>query len=192
VNAVRVLGHFADPNSEIGRAVFDDGTVWTDLRDRAFVGDGSLYATWLMPGTGNDTVRGGAGIDAVSFVDAVTSVTITFSAKGLGKATSGTDTNKLIDVENATGSRFDDSITGNEKANTLRGMAGDDTLQGNGGNDRLDGGRGYDTAVFDGLRAEYAITTFRDKTYVTHSGFEGKDTLLNIEVLMFADDTLVL
>ena len=47
-------------------------------------------------------------------------------------------------IENAVGSRGNDTLTGNELANTLIGNGGDDILEGLAGDDYLDGGAGND------------------------------------------------
>jgi Ca2+-binding RTX toxin-like protein len=48
------------------------------------------------------------------------------------------------DIENATGSSFDDTLVGNEFSNTLIGNAGNDTIYGFAGNDEIAGGDGND------------------------------------------------
>ncbi|MFO0237850.1 MAG: hypothetical protein ACK53Z_07580, partial [Betaproteobacteria bacterium] len=55
----------------------------------------------------------------------------------------------------------------------------------------LDGGTGRDTAVFAGLRAAYAVTVAADGTIRVANAAEGDDTLLGIEVLRFADATVL-
>ncbi|MGZ8189610.1 MAG: DUF4347 domain-containing protein [Methylococcaceae bacterium] len=47
-------------------------------------------------------------------------------------------------IENAIGSAFNDTLTGNDVANSLEGGNGDDALNGGKGNDLLDGGAGID------------------------------------------------
>ena len=51
----------------------------------------------------------------------------------------------LASIENVTGSRQDDTITGDAVPNTLKGGAGNDTLSGGGQNDKLYGEAGNDT-----------------------------------------------
>lgn len=54
----------------------------------------------------------------------------------------------LEDIENVTGSSYNDTIYGNAlKDNVLLGLGGSDTLDGRGGNNRLFGGDGYDTLL---------------------------------------------
>ena len=90
-------------------------------------------------------------------------------------------------IENAIGGSGNDTIYGN---------AGDNVLIGGGGNDRIDGGLGVDTVVFSGNRSQYTITYFAPNplTYngptVVVTGPDGSDTLSNVEVLRFADQTV--
>ncbi len=81
------------------------------------------------------------------------------------------------DIEDASGSRYADSIYGNALANKLKG---------NGGNDILNGGAGTDTAIFSNNRSDCTITKTATG-YAVSSGSEGTDTLSNIERLSFAD-----
>lgn len=113
-------------------------------------GDDSLYGQSgddiLHGGAGDDDLRGGSGKDTASYVNAVGAITASLLA---GTATGeGTDT--LFDIENITGSGFDDVITGNNEDNELRGLEGNDTLRGDAGNDILFGDDG-DDIVFGGL-----------------------------------------
>jgi hypothetical protein len=105
---------------------------------------------------------------------------------------------------NGTGNVLNNKLAGNSAANKLAGLAGNDTLdggsgndtlQGGGGNDVLDGGPGFDTAVFAGKLADYEITTVNGVTTVVDldpvaGGNDGKDTLVNVEFLQFADQRL--
>ncbi len=100
----------------------------------------------------NDTMRGGAGKDTVNY-SASASVVVVNLKTGVGAGIAvGRDT--LAGIENATGTRLKDSLTGNDGANVLRGGDGRDTLKGLRGMDRLlggaerdtgDGGKGIDT-----------------------------------------------
>jgi Ca2+-binding RTX toxin-like protein len=68
---------------------------------------------------------------------------------GLG---SPSETDTLLNIENLTGSAFDDTVTGNKFANRLDGGAGNDTLIGDLGADTLIGGLGND--IMDAGRGE--------------------------------------
>lgn len=91
----------------------------------------------------------------------------------------------------ATGNASANSLWGNQGNNVLRGEAGNDTLNGGAGNDALDGGTGLDAAVFAAKRDAYTIAKTASG-YAVSSGFEGADTLANIERLVFADRTVAL
>ncbi|MCA1856707.1 DUF4214 domain-containing protein [Massilia oculi] len=85
-------------------------------------------------------------------------------------------------IEAAVGSAFDDVLTGNSRDNVLRGGLG---------NDWIDGAEGSDTAVFEGRRADYLLSTGFGKVFVTaRDGSWGFDSLANIEKLRFADMTI--
>lgn len=88
-------------------------------------------------------------------------------------------------IENAIGTGFDDTITGNDANNMLTGGAG---------NDFLDGGAGIDTAVYSGPSAAYAISVAGGVATVADSapGRDGTDTLVNMERLAFADTHVAL
>jgi Ca2+-binding RTX toxin-like protein len=87
-------------------------------------------------------------------------------------------------IENAIGTAFDDVLLGNDADNRLTGGRG---------NDWIDGGKGTDTAVFAGQRADYELSNGYGKVYVEgRDGAAGFDTLVSVERLQFADQTVVL
>ena len=94
-------------------------------------------------------------------------------------------------IENAEGGSGNDELIGNELINELSGRAGDDFLKGLEENDSLDGGEGVDTAVYLNNKADYTVEFNSDHVLVTASvGDEGTDTLINIEKIQFADETI--
>lgn len=87
-------------------------------------------------------------------------------------------------IENAIGSPYDDLIIGNALNNRLTGGRG---------NDWIEGGAGYDTAVFEGRRSDYEVSTGFGKVFVkARDGVSGFDTLIDVEALAFDDQTIVL
>jgi len=88
----------------------------------------------IIGGAGADDINGGAGVDTASYITSRAGVTVNLST-GVG---SGGDAqgDTLVAIENLTGSRYADTLTGNSGANVLRdsGGAGDD-LRGLGGDD---------------------------------------------------------
>uniref|UniRef100_UPI00262CFEA3 calcium-binding protein n=1 Tax=Novosphingobium sp. TaxID=1874826 RepID=UPI00262CFEA3 len=114
----------------------------------------------------------------------------------------GTDT--LSEIENVTGSRFNDSLTGSDSANVLSGGLGNDTLMGGDGADTLEGGDGDDVINGEGAgsavrnavdTATYAnasagVTVSLAITTAQATGGAGTDTLSsigNLEGSRFAD-----
>ena len=88
-------------------------------------------------------------------------------------------------IENAVGSAFADTITGNDVANLLRG---------GGGNDTVDGAGGDDTFALTGLRSQYTVTILSAtsaRLVDTRAGSaDGTDVISNIEHVQFADGTV--
>jgi hypothetical protein len=84
------------------------------------------------------------------------------------------------------------NITGNSYDNVLTGNEGDNILIGGRGNDTLEGGAGKDTAVFSGPRTDYTIRIHNGDSKVTDgkAGRDGEDSLKNIEILKFSDETV--
>lgn len=129
--------------------------------DELFGGDG---VDTLLGGIGNDTIDGGADgdvIDGGDDSDTVTFATATSAVTASLASNTGTQGDAAGDsyanIENLTGSDFDDTLTGDTARNVLTGGGGADVLSGGGdvddlfgglGDDTLDGGAGAD--VIDG------------------------------------------
>ena len=94
------------------------------------------------------------------------------------------------------GGNLDDSLSGLGGADRLFGNGGNDRIAGGGGDDVINGGLGVDTAIFSGARASYLITnsaggvtTVKD---VRPGSPDGTDTLVNVELLQFYDQSVSL
>lgn len=98
---------------------------------------------------GNNTLNGGGGTDTADYSLAPGSVNINLTLGG-GFNGYGNNIDSLTNIENVTGSQFNDSLAGNNDANTLIGNAGDDELSGGGGDDVFEGGAGADRINGDG------------------------------------------
>ena len=83
-------------------------------------------------------------------------------------------------IESAVGGTNSDTFTGNGVANTIRGGLGNDTIDGSGGTD---------TAVFSGNFSSYTLTDLGGGS-VRVVCPDGTDTLSNVELLRFADQTV--
>ncbi|WP_076342752.1 Calx-beta domain-containing protein [Brachymonas chironomi] len=150
----------------------------------------------LNGGVGNDLMDGGAGTDTAHYSSATTGVNVSLALTG-SQDTKGAGTDTLRNIENITGSRYNDRLTGNTADNLLRGESGNDTLVGGAGNDTLLGGYGNDTLnggagndYLDGSvgtdTAYYATATSAVTVSLALTGAQdtkgaGMDTLRNIE-----------
>jgi Ca2+-binding RTX toxin-like protein len=111
--------------------------------DKLFGGDNDDV---LVGGGGADELHGDGGVDTVSYVDATSGVEFSLADGGTVGIANG---DSYFDVENGTGSNFDDTLKGDGKANVLDGGKGDDLFQGGGGADTFIGGDGKDTVSFE-------------------------------------------
>lgn len=91
----------------------------------------------------------------------------------------------LGDIEGVFGSNYGDTIIGNALNNVIVGSKG---------NDFIDGGNGNDVSIYVGKVSDYQIVRNGDTFTVSHkmNGYDGVDTLKNVEKLNFSDFTLVL
>ena len=97
---------------------------------------------------GADLLDGGAGTDTVSYSGSRAGVTVNLLT-GAGER-GDAQGDRLSNIENLIGSRYNDDLTGDTGNNLLRGGAGDDILIGGAGADRLQGGTGQDTVSYTG------------------------------------------
>jgi Ca2+-binding RTX toxin-like protein len=159
-----------------GNDTIKGGTGTDNLRggtnDDLLQGGGGNDA--LNGSIGKDTLDGGAGIDTAQYFDAASRVTIDLRLAGF-QNTSGAGLDKLIDVENVSGTPFNDILIGNNEVNNLSGDAGDDSLTGLGGDDQLfDFNGGND--VMNGGDGNDSISDFGGGNDV-HNGNKGNDNI---------------
>lgn len=142
---------------------------------------------FFAAGQGNDTLIGTVNRDRVDYrgpdsgqPGEVTGGVIVDLATGV--ATDGWGfTDDLQSIERVTGTRFSDTILGNDERNDINGLQGDDVLDGRGGDrDRVEYGEDP-SAVF----VDLSVGTATD-------GWGGTDTLLNFEQIRGSEfnDTL--
>ena len=165
---------------------------------------GTNFADTFNGGPGDDSFRGmggadifngNGGSDEVDYRSDVqggglAGVTVNLAAHTATDGFGATDT--LNGIERVRGTRFADTLTGDDLDNQLRGEQGDDILNGGGGGDSLrpgsgnntiDGGTGYDYLTYqsDGGAAGVTITVTSLGTGTATNGFGGTDTFTNIE-----------
>ena len=103
-------------------------------------------------------------------------------------------------IENAVGTKFDDTIIGNDESNVLSGKLGNDLIVGSGGNDVIDGGAGADK-LYGGANGSYIYDPYFDsdtlsylsstsgvninmKTGAASGGYAAGDVFVNFEKLL--------
>jgi Ca2+-binding RTX toxin-like protein len=141
----------------------------------------------LNGGRGSDRLDGGGGVDTASYADSASAVSASLAAERATGLDSGFD--RLFNIENVTGSAFDDSLTGDAGANVLKGGDGDDVLAGLAGFDTLDGGDefGIDSASY---AASPSAVVVHLAAGLAAGGHATGDTLVGIEGVIgsaFAD-----
>jgi len=175
-------GHNDALRGDAGRNFLSGGAGNDLLEGRA--GDDTLDG-----GAGADTLDGGEGIDTADYSasNAGVAVDLTPGSVGGGGTAQG---DILRNIENITGSAFDDTLTGDAGANVLVGGAGNDRLVGGDGADTLDGGDGVDTVNY----GRSAVGVVVDLAAGTGKGGAAEgDVLKSIENVNGSDhaDTLI-
>ncbi|MDV3002970.1 MAG: hypothetical protein N5P05_004625 (plasmid) [Chroococcopsis gigantea SAG 12.99] len=101
----------------------------------------------IVGGAGADSLDGGTGVDTLAYDTSTVAVNVNLDTN---TATGGDAAGDVIsNIENLTGSGFNDTLTGNSGANAINGGAGNDLIVGGAGADSLDGGTGVDTLAYD-------------------------------------------
>ncbi|HEY0927077.1 beta strand repeat-containing protein [Brevundimonas sp.] len=146
----------------------------------------------LQGSAGNDTLTGGAGNDTADYSGASSGVQVRLDRGDTPTdGDGGTDT--LTDIENVTGSAFNDVLGGNNGANVLSGGGGFDVLVGRDGNDVLHGGSGAANQLIGGtgddtyyVDANDTIVELLNEGYDTINTTRSTFTLpANVEALTF-------
>lgn len=124
----------------------NDTLVGGDGNDQLFGGTGTNI---LRGGAGNDALRGEDGIDTADYSEAAAGVFVHLRFnKAYNDGDGGQDF--LKNIENATGSNFDDTLRGSAEANVLNGGDGNDNIYAHNGDDTLIGGAGRDILFGEG------------------------------------------
>ena len=116
---------------------------------------GTAAAEVICGGAGNDTIKGAGGADLMVGGDGKDTVTyaertskqpviVTINDGNANDGQSGEGDMVGVGVENVTGGKGNDVLTGDGLANLIKGGVGNDTLKGMGGNDKLYGDKGKD------------------------------------------------
>ena len=134
-----------------------------------------------------DTLDGGTETDTADYSDSGGRVTVDLSDT-TRQDTTNRGFDQLTDVENLTGSNFNDTLSGNAGVNVITGGDGDDTLAGRAENDTLAGGNGTDTADFSAETVD--IMANIDAGTATGAGTDSLTSIANL-IGGSGDDILV-
>jgi|694.fasta_scaffold01069_41 Ca2+-binding RTX toxin-like protein len=145
---------------------------------------GGLAHNDILDGRGgNDVIDGGDGIDTATYAYSQGAVRVDLSIRTIqDTGLSGWD--KLIAIENLTGSAYDDVLLGNGEANLINGGAGNDWIDGGSGDDILIGGSndlGGDTIAY--TNAVSGVTVSLAISNAQATGGAGSDTISEFENL---------
>ncbi len=113
--------------------IFADGSKLQIGDDLISTASDGLANTFISTDS-NDYFDGRGGNDTVLYTNATSAVTVDLNV-ATAQNTGGGGTDKLISVENITGSSYNDTLTGNASNNYLDGGAGVDAMAGGAGND---------------------------------------------------------
>ena len=132
------VGQAGDANGDI--LVQIENIIGTAFNDMI---TGNALDNVLDGGAGADTINGGAGIDTIDYSRSSAGVTVQITALANAIITQSSVNNgdaagdRLSNIENITGSNFNDVLLGSAGSNTLISGAGTDVLRGGGGADLL-------------------------------------------------------
>ena len=137
-----------------GSAFADE--LWGNADNNAL--SGGLSNDVLVGGAGADVLDGGAGSDTASYLASNEGVTVSLTTAGsfaLANTGGHAEGDKLVDIENLTGSIYDDELRGNDQRNTLDAGAGNDEVYDGAGQDIVNLGAGDDFVRVGGGRDTY-------------------------------------
>jgi Ca2+-binding RTX toxin-like protein len=161
------LGH-DDLNGGTGADKIDGGPG----SDKLDGGTGSIVSG--VNADADDTIIGGDDWDWVTYLAKKYGVHLTLDGEANDGDPRSNENDNLIDVESATGTRFADTLVGNDGPNALYGTWGDDVLYGRGANDSLFGELGRDALHGergdDILYQRYGTATDPDRDLISSCG----------------------
>lgn len=201
-------GRFGDRVDTIANFETVEGSAFNDT----ITGDGA--DNLIIGSLGADIIDGGGGTDTLSYEHLVfqneadtgglqaTGVWVDLGAPGFDyrAVDDGYVSHSLTNIENVTGSLYDDALTGDAGANVLNGGDGHDTLRGGTGNDSLRGGKGDDLYLFgrgdgqdDIVNDDGGSDTLRFDTGIDHDQlfFERSGMDLVIEIIGTDDQVTI-
>ena len=189
--------HFARGN--IANALLYDGDVRSLIENaRGAAGNDTITGNdannELEGGGGGDTIDGGVGIDTVSYASSPTGVTVNLARARLDPShpqyiapTGGDATgDRLISIENLTGSAHDDTITSSTVTTIIRGGLGADSITGASANETFYGADsnlivngGFEVIAYPVIRANGYVTSVAQVDGWTRTAGPGLELFTN-------------
>ena len=129
---------------------FGDQIKGNDANNRF---DGGAGDDTFRASNGNDKYDGGHGRhDRIEYFDLDNGIVVNFNGGGLGQVhqAGSTKFDTFTNVEEISGTHFDDVFIGDDTNNWFFGAAGDDGFIADAGRDKYYGGFGVDTIILDG------------------------------------------
>jgi Ca2+-binding RTX toxin-like protein len=158
--------------------VLDGNAGSNELRGGA--GDDILFG-----GEGSDTLNGGGGFDGAYYNEATARVVVYLANDGINEGDAAGDV--YIDVEDASGTAFDDILIGTSASNYLYGREGNDRLTGGLGADTMIGGSGDDTYFVDDLGDEVLEVDGEGTNDIVYTSVRGYIAPAFVEQIIFVD-----
>ena len=173
------VGVTVDLTAAVQRGGHAAGDVLTDIENLAGSGHadrltGNARANVLEGLAGPDVLDGGGDWDTASYKGSDAGVTVNLNTTGAQTSAGHASGDVLSNIENLTGSDYDDNLKGNIQHNILTGGDGADTLNGKGGGD---------TASYAGSDAGVTVDLGRTTPQVG-AGHATGDLLQSIEALV--------
>jgi len=111
-----------------------EGIGGTDFND-TLLGDGN--DNYFAPFDGSDVIDGGGGFDLLDYSQLDAAISATFAGtSGPGTVVKSTGTDSIAGIERINGTRFADTLVGQDLQDSFRGLAGNDSIVGGGGSNR--------------------------------------------------------
>ena len=151
-NTLDLSGNAAGATVNLNTGVAAGGTIGVNLISnftnvRGGDGNDTLIGNasnnTFFASAGNDTINGNGGTNTYDASGSGSAVAVDLGLGNAGGTAIGSDT--LSNIQNVTGSAFNDILIGSNANNIIRGTAGNNTIQGVAGNNQLFGGEGNDT-----------------------------------------------
>ncbi len=155
---------------------------------------GSNFNDTLTGTAAANNINGGTGIDIISYANSAAAVNVNLTLT-TAQASGYAQGDILSNIENLTGSNFNDILTGSAVANTINGGAGNDTLDGGNGNDTLTGGTGADVFILQkeanarDVITDFSISTSGEK--ISLLGFTAAINFTNLAISQQGADAVI-